>query len=129
MSLDVSAAVHAAPPKHSTVVCRLKDLSPERGTAALVDGIQVALFRTHDDQVYAVQQLDPYSGAHVISRGIVGSRGDAPTVASPMYKQVFDLRTGTCLDPVGKEPRALRTFTVEVTDGIVSVGPVSGAGA
>jgi nitrite reductase (NADH) small subunit len=46
-----------------------------------------------------------------------------------MYKQVFDLRTGTCLDPVGKEPRALRTFTVEVTDGIVSVGPVSGAGA
>src|SRR5207253_1183297 len=71
-------------------VCLLTDLSPERGAAALLDGVQVALFRTHDDQVYAVQQLDPYSAANVMSRGIVGSRGDVPTVASPMYKQVFD---------------------------------------
>jgi nitrite reductase (NADH) small subunit len=123
MSLDVSATVTAAPPSPAgTPVCGLKHLPRERGVAALVDGVQVALFRTHDDHVYAVQQLDPYSGARVISRGIVGSRGDAPTVASPMYKQVFDLRTGECLDPVGREPRALRTFVVDVVDGIVVVG-------
>ena len=102
-------------------VCGLKALSPERGAAALVEGVQVALFRTHDDRVYAVQQLDPFSGAHVISRGIVGTRGDVPTVASPMYKQVFDLRTGECLDPVGKEPVHLRTYAVRVADGVVSV--------
>jgi nitrite reductase (NADH) small subunit len=132
MSLDVSAVPGTASGGSAavrTVVCRLKDLPQERGAAALVDGIQVALFRTHDDHVYAVQQLDPYSGAHVISRGIVGSRGDAPTVASPMYKQVFDLRTGACLDPVGKEPRALRTFDVDVRDGVVSVGPATAAGS
>lgn len=111
-----------APPMPLTAVCSLKALSPERGAAALVNGVQVALFRTYDDDVYAVQQRDPYSGANVLSRGIVGSRGDLPTVASPMYKQVFDLRTGACLDPVGKDPRALVTYVVEVRDGVVLVG-------
>lgn len=106
-----------------TDVCALDDLTPERGAAALVGRAQVALFRTHDDRVYAVQQDDPYSGAHVISRGIVGSRGEAPTVASPMYKQVFDLRTGECLDPVGRQPVDLRTWPVEVRDGRVLLGP------
>ncbi len=103
-------------------VCRLDDLAPERGAAALVAGHQVALVRTFDDAVYAVQQLDPYSGAYVISRGIVGTRGDAPTVASPMYKQVFDLRSGECLDGAGSQPDPLRTWPVEVRDGAVHVG-------
>lgn len=111
-----------APPAPLTEVCTLDALSPERGAAALVNGVQVALFRTHDDLVYAVQQRDPYSGANVLSRGIVGSRGDRPTVASPMYKQVFDLRTGACLDAVGKDPRPLVTYRVEVRDGVVLVG-------
>jgi nitrite reductase (NADH) small subunit len=95
-------------------VCGLTELERERGLAALIDGRQVALFRTHDDRVYAVQQLDPYSGAHVISRGIVGTRGDAPTVASPMYKQVFDLRTGACLETQGKDEHPLQVWPVTV---------------
>lgn len=111
-------------------VCGLEDLAPERGSAALVAGEQVALFRTHEDDVYAVQQLDPYSRAHVMSRGIVGNRGEAPTVASPMYKQVFDLRTGECLDTVGEEARTLRTWDVEVRDGVVHLArPESGSEA
>lgn len=102
-------------------VCELRELDPERGVAALVHGSQVAVFRLHDDRVVAVQQQDPYSGAYVMSRGLVGTRGDAPTVASPMYKQVFDLRDGRCLDAVGKEPIDLGTFEVLVRDGIVHV--------
>ncbi len=104
-------------------VCRIEDLASERGAAALVEGEQLALFRTHTDDVYAVQQLDPFSGAHVMSRGIVGSRGETPTVASPMYKQVFDLRSGECLDAVGKLPQSLRTWATEVRDGVVHVAP------
>lgn len=118
MSHEVTTAV-ATVTWHE--VCRLADLSPERGVAAFLGGVQVAFFRTHDDHVYAVQQLDPYSAANVISRGIVGSRGDVPTVASPMYKQVFDLRTGECLDAVGKEPKPLQSFAVTVIAGVVSV--------
>jgi nitrite reductase (NADH) small subunit len=107
---------------HWEEVCSLSDLARERGAVALVDGVQVALFRTHDDAVYALQQYDPYCGAHVLSRGIVGTRGDAPTVASPMYKQVFDLRTGRCLDAVGRDPIDLTTYPVRVRDGAVLVG-------
>lgn len=107
-------------------VCPVDDLSTERGAAALVGGEQVALFRTFDDVVYAVQQRDPYSGANVMSRGIVGTRGEIPTVASPMYKQVFDLRTGACLDSVGRDPRPLVSFSVVVRDGVVFVaGPIA----
>jgi NAD(P)H-dependent nitrite reductase small subunit len=112
-----------------TAVCRLDDLAPERGAAALVGGEQVALFRLVDGTVHAVQQRDPYSGAHVLSRGIVGSRGDVPTVASPMYKQVFDLRTGRCLDGVGREPQDLRTWDVRVEGDVVLVGAACDARA
>jgi nitrite reductase (NADH) small subunit len=100
-------------------VCAVADLEIERGRAALLGGAQVALFLTHGGRVYAVSNLDPYSGAHVISRGIVGTRQDAPTVASPMYKQVFDLRTGVCLDTQGKEPASLAVWPVAVRDGDV----------
>jgi len=75
------------PPRRPLVVwvrvCRIGDLERERGLAALIDGEQVALFRTHDDRIHAVQQLDPYSGAFVMSRGIVGTRADAPTTPDP----------------------------------------------
>ena len=116
-----------------TVVCRLSELAPERGAAALLaDGEQVALFRLVDDRVFAVQQHDPFSDAYVISRGIVGSRrvegADVPTIASPMYKQVFALETGSCLDVAGKTPARdlapdLRTWRVRVRDGLVEVAP------
>jgi nitrite reductase (NADH) small subunit len=117
-------------------VCRLEDLARERGAAALVDGEQVALVRLVDDRVFAVQQLDPFCGAAVMSRGIVGSRSidgsDVPTLASPMFRQVFDLVTGRCLDGVGKDPIDLRTWAVAVTDGVVHIaavpaGPVEAA--
>lgn len=102
-----------------TAICALADLERERGRAALLGDVQVALFLTHAGRVHAVQNLDPYSGAHVISRGIVGTLQDVPTVASPMYKQVFDLRTGVCLETQGKEPRTLKVWPAAVADGIV----------
>lgn len=102
-------------------VCALDDLELERGRAALLGGTQLALFLVHGGRVHAVSNLDPYSGANVISRGIVGTRQDAPTVASPMFKQVFDLRTGACLDTQGKEPATLRVWPVAVDDGHVLV--------
>ncbi|WNB85640.1 nitrite reductase small subunit NirD [Cellulomonas sp. ATA003] len=96
-----------------TYVCRLDELDPERGVPALAGGQQVAVFRLADDRVLAVQQRDPYSGANVLSRGIVGSVGERPAIASPMYKQVWDLVTGECLDPAGKEPIPLTAYPVE----------------
>jgi nitrite reductase (NADH) small subunit len=104
-----------------TRVCRVDDLSVERGAAALLGDRQIALFRTFDGRVYATDQVDPFSRAAVLSRGIVGDRGGVPTVASPMYKQVFDLRTGACLDAQGKDPHDLRVHPVAIRDGEVFV--------
>ncbi|MFD0690331.1 nitrite reductase small subunit NirD [Actinomadura fibrosa] len=102
-----------------TDVCAAGDLIPERGVCALVGGEQVAVFLTHDGDLHALENLDPFSGAHVLSRGILGTRGGVPTVASPMYKHVFDLRTGRCLD----DPSAsVRTFPARLHRGRVEVG-------
>jgi nitrite reductase (NADH) small subunit len=80
-------------------VCELTALQPNRGGAALLpDGTQVAVFRAGDDEVYALSNVDPFSGASVLSRGIVGDRGGVPVVVSPVYKQAFELRTGVCVD-------------------------------
>jgi nitrite reductase (NADH) small subunit len=100
-----------------TPVCRLDRLEPERGVAALVDGVQVALFAS-DGELFAVDNLDPVGGAYVLSRGIVGSRGGVPTVASPLHKQVYDLRTGRCLD---LPDVSVRRHDVRSRDGLVEV--------
>lgn len=96
---------HAATPPERTPaagafhpVCPLDRLLPDRGVAALVDGTAVALFRLSHGELLAIDNLDPISGASVLSRGIVGDVDGVPTVASPLYKQRFDLRTGRCLD-------------------------------
>jgi nitrite reductase (NADH) small subunit len=101
-----------------SVVCRYDELQPERGAAALVGGEQVALFRVFDGSLYAIGNQDPFTGAFVLSRGIVGTRDGIPTVASPLHKQVFDLRTGACLDD---EATTVPVFAVRERDGQVEV--------
>ncbi len=101
-------------------VCSLGDLVLDRGVCALVEGTQVALFRVAPDgDLYALANHDPFSKANVLSRGIVGSRGDRVKVASPVFKQSFDLATGVCLDD---ESVRVPTFAVRVVDGRVEVG-------
>ncbi|MGH3669685.1 MAG: nitrite reductase small subunit NirD [Pseudonocardiaceae bacterium] len=104
--------------EHWTAVCLLDDLIPERGIAVLLDGAAVAVFQTHDGVVHALSNLDPFSSASVLSRGIVGDRGGRPTVASPIYKQVFELSTGVCLDDPSV---SVPTYPVRVIHGVVEV--------
>ncbi|MDT3398312.1 nitrite reductase small subunit NirD [Streptomyces sp. B1866] len=98
-------------PEHTTVrvelllggrwlpVCDLADLTPGRGVAALLpDGAQVAVFLDRAGTAYAVGNQDPFTGAYVLSRGLIGSAAGRPFVASPLLKQRFDLVTGQCLD-------------------------------
>lgn len=99
-------------------VCRLSDLHVERGAAVIVDGRQVALFRLHDDTVRALSNRDPFSGAMVLSRGIVGDRRGRAVVVAPVYKQAFDLESGRCLDDLTV---AVPTYETAVVDGVVHV--------
>jgi nitrite reductase (NADH) small subunit len=102
-----------------TPVCSYTDLLPERGACALVDDHQIALFRTFDGELFAVGNRDPFSGAQVLSRGIVGTRAGEPSVASPMHKQVFSLVTGMCMDDPAV---AVPTYPIRILDGTVEVG-------
>lgn len=99
-------------------VCPLDELEPLWGEAALLDGVQVALVRLPDDSVYAVDHWDPRAQAHVMARGIIGSAKGRTTVASPIYKQVYDLTTGECLSEPGT---ALTAYPVKVVDDHVQV--------
>src|SRR5690625_2991978 len=129
------------PPKAMIDICALGQLSPERGAAALIGDTQVAVFRLADDTVRAVQQKDPYSGANLLSRGLVGSHelpGEGeepgqvvPTIASPMSQQAWDLDTGGVLDAGGGQKLPIAVFDAEGRDGRVLIAsePRPGTGA
>ena len=82
-------------------VCAATLLTPDRGVAALVHGRAVAVFALSTGGLHAIDNIDPCSGASVLSRGMIGDVDGFATVASPMYKQRFDLCTGCCLDSPG----------------------------
>lgn len=96
-------------------ICELTDLTPGRGVAALLpDGAQVAVFLDRSGRAYAIGNRDPFSGAYVLSRGLLGSADGRPFVASPLLKQRFDLETGRCLDDETVAVQAYATRTREV---------------
>jgi NAD(P)H-dependent nitrite reductase small subunit len=98
-------------------VCELEDIIPESGVCAWIQGRQVAVFRV-GDKVYALDNLDPASGANVLSRGIIGDVQGELVVASPIYKHHFGLTTGRCIeDP----DLSVVTYPARVTDGSVWV--------
>jgi assimilatory nitrate reductase catalytic subunit len=101
-------------------ICPLADIVPNTGVCALVGGEQVALFRLDDDSVYAVGNHDPFSGANVISRGIVGDIKGELVVASPVYKQHFSLVSGRCLEDGSKQ---IPVYAARVEDGFVWIEP------
>jgi nitrite reductase (NADH) small subunit len=102
-----------------TDVCALDRLEPEQGVAALFGEVQVAVFRTFDGALYAIGNVDPRSGAAVLSRGIVGDRAGEPVVASPVYKEAFSLVDGRCLDVEGV---SVAVHPVRIRDGYVQIG-------
>jgi len=101
-------------------ICTLDDIIPETGVCALIDGKQIAIFRTKQNDLFALDNYDPFSQANVLSRGLIGGTtitDDTGTakevlyVASPIYKQRFNLATGQCLDD---ESIVLNTYKFEL---------------
>jgi nitrite reductase (NADH) small subunit len=103
-----------------TAACEYDYLIPNRGVGVLLpDGAQAALFRLDDGSLHAVGNIDPFSGAAVMSRGIVGDRGGRAIVQTPIKKQAFALDDGVCLDNPGV---ALPVYATRIVDGYVEVG-------
>ncbi len=97
-------------------ICMVSDLVANSGVCALIDTSQgeqqVALFYLPETEqkVFAVGNWDPLGEANVMSRGLVGNIGDEFVVASPLYKQHFNLVSGKCLE----EDVSLPVFPVKV---------------
>lgn len=89
-----------------TAIGPLDDIVPDTGVCALIHGEQVAVFRVGDRDLYAIANVDPNANAAVLARGLVGSLGERVVVASPIYKQHFDLRTGECIEAPEHSVRA-----------------------
>lgn len=81
-------------------LCSTADTVANSGVVALLEGQQVALFYLpeSEQQVFAIGNCDPKSGANVIGRGIVGHLQGELVIASPLYKQHYRLRDGGCLE-------------------------------
>lgn len=128
--MTMTAATPAAAPDASEPppagawerACRIDDLEPSWGEAALIRAKQIALFLLAPGEVYAVAHRDPRTRSFVMARGIVGSRGERPTVASPLHKEVYDLGTGECFtDPA----LVLQTYRTRVVAGFIEVEVLS----
>lgn len=107
-----------------TPVCRVDDILPDTGVAARIGERHVAIFRIGHDRFHAIDNIDPRSGASVLSRGLVGNLGDRLVVASPLYKNHFDLVTGECLEA---PEQSVRAHAVRVDGGRVMVAVQSAA--
>jgi NAD(P)H-dependent nitrite reductase small subunit len=102
-----------------TAVCAATDILPDTGVCALVEGVHVAIFSVGREQaLFAIDNVDPKAQASVLSRGLVGSLGERIVVASPLYKNHFDLRSGECLEA---PEHSVRAHAVRVHEGRVLV--------
>lgn len=102
-------------------VCASEELRNNIGACALIEEEQVAIFRLAAvDTLFAINNYDPFSKANVLSRGIVGDLKGKYVVASPIYKQHFDLATGECLED---DSVRLQTYAVREVSGKIEIKP------
>ena len=101
-------------------LCNVDDLQPDSGVCAVLDGRQIAIFwmPESDAKLYAVGNYDPFGKANVLSRGIIGDIGGQPVVASPLYKQHYNLQTGACLED---ETVKIPVYPIRIENGSVQV--------
>jgi len=100
-------------------ICHINDILPQTGVCALLGHEQVAIFRPHhDEQVFAISNIDPFFRASVLSRGLIAEHNGELWVASPLKKQRFRLSDGLCMED---ESHSVAHFDVRIKDGQVQL--------
>ncbi|MFT4248819.1 MAG: nitrite reductase small subunit NirD [Pseudomonas sp.] len=99
-------------------VCALDELPPLGARVLLIEGLEpIALFRTADDEVFALRDRCPHKGGP-LSQGIVSGR----SVACPLHNWNIGLDDGhACAPDVGCAPR----YPVKIEDAVVWIVPVA----
>lgn len=100
--------------------CNITDVPDNGGVCVKYNDEQIALFYfARRAEWYACQNECPHRRQMALSRGMVGSQGDAPKVACPFHKKTFNLQTGECLS--GDECN-IKVYPVKVQDGKIFIG-------
>lgn len=100
-------------------VCNLDDLIPGTGVCALVGDQQVAIFRPdNSEQLFALNNKDPFAQSNVLSRGIICQHQNQLWIASPLKKQRFSLVDGHCLE---QPDIKIACYQIQVDQGQVQV--------
>lgn len=83
---------------------------PRRGARCVrIPGAQIAVFRTMDDAIFAIENRCAHKGGP-LSEGIVHEA----SVTCPLHNWVYDLATGKAL---GADVGSVRTYATNVIDG------------
>lgn len=108
-------------------ICSMDALVENSGVGAIIPAknmqkelaTQVAIFYVPDTDpsVYAIGNYDPIAHANVLCRGIVGSIGEEIVVASPIFKQHFNLVNGQCLE----QDICVDTYQIRVYENMVQL--------
>ena len=99
-------------------ICSESQLIPNAGVAALLGEQQLAVFYVPaKQQFFALDNLDPITGAQVMARGLIGNQGEQWYVASPLLKQRYCLHSGRGLD----DQATLSRWPVRCVNGMVEV--------
>ncbi|MCK5002706.1 MAG: nitrite reductase small subunit NirD [Gammaproteobacteria bacterium] len=94
-----------------TEVVALEDIPVLGSRVVDTDDMQVAVFRTADDQVFAIKNACPHKGGP-LSEGIV----HGTSVTCPLHNWKIDLASGNALAP---DEGCANTFPVKIEDGKV----------
>jgi nitrite reductase (NADH) small subunit len=90
---------------------RLADIPPQGARCITSPAGRIAVFRTADDRVFALENRCAHKGGP-LSEGIV----HGAAVTCPLHNWIYDLETGRAAAP---DEGAVRTFAVEIVDGRV----------
>jgi nitrite reductase (NADH) small subunit len=92
----------------------IRDIPLRGARKVAVGGREIAVFRTADDHVFALENRCPHRGGP-LSEGIVHGR----KVACPLHNWVIDLQSGNA---TGADSGCARSFPVAIDDGRVRLG-------
>lgn len=94
---------------------RVSDI-PRRGARCVNTPTgKIAVFRTAEDRIYAIENRCPHKGGP-LSEGIV----HGASVTCPLHNWVFDLESGQAL---GADEGQVKTYPVDVVDGRIFMAP------
>ncbi len=94
----------------SAVTLDALDRFPSRiGRVFIVGETEIAVFRTSQDEVYAVENLNPHPKGGPLAEAIVSGH----YIYDPLYDWKIDLKTGLVQEP---DSGQVRTFRIEIAD-------------